>query len=156
MTGGSSLTLLTSVRRWTHLARLLKTAKKLPSGNLLQQFLPVLDCCPHFNIRRNTKSSFQIIISLITENLFAPGCEGNYPAKLITDDNNQQPASVSHGCQSLGRRTGFKFHFCCLIPKVGKLRSGGHMWPKELFPRTHRAFTLISLQAKLKGVSFIS
>lgn len=95
--------------------------------------LPVSDCCPHFNIRQNTKSSFQIIISLITENLSAPGCEGNYPANLITDDNNQQPASVSRGCQSLGRRTGFKFHFCCLIPKVGKLRSGGHMWPGELF-----------------------
>lgn len=118
--------------------------------------LLVLDCCPHFNIRRNTKSSFQIKILLITENLSAPGCKGNYPANLITDDNNQQPASISHGCQSLGRRTGFKFHFCCLIPKVGNLRSGGHMWPKEVFHRTHGAFTLIFLQAKLKGVSFIS
>lgn len=40
-----------------------------------------------------------------------------------------------------------------MTAEVGKLRLTGHMWPDEQFDVAHRAFRIISLQDKLKGLS---
>lgn len=37
--------------------------------------------------------------------------------------------------------------------EVGKFRSGGHMWPRELFNPARRAFTFISTKTKLRELS---
>lgn len=49
----------------------------------------------------------------------------------------------------------FLLNVClCYITDLGKLRPGGHVWPDELLILGHRAFTVFSPKARLRGLSF--